>query len=64
MLAALLDALGADPETALALAREMVDWRTVALRSIARGVKLDVIASPDCVTARPIIRMSAWTKST
>jgi len=41
MLAALLGALGTDPQTALDLAREMVDWRTVALVSIAGGAKLE-----------------------
>jgi general secretion pathway protein K len=41
VLAASLGAIGTDPETALDLAREMVDWRTGAPASIAGGAKLD-----------------------
>jgi general secretion pathway protein K len=41
MLAALLGALGTDTETAVDLAREIVDWHTVALVRITGGVKLD-----------------------
>ena len=39
--AALLEARGTDAETALDLARGMVDWRIVALVPIAGGAKLD-----------------------